>query len=208
MKARWHYGPWALALCLAWPGAQPLAREIPAAPRHPAQKSFPLPARKSGLWEVTVRPADLMLRRSGQAPRRPQTVQMCTSADAEAVMLLAVVPAQEDCHKTQVTPLRSGKAVAGYDIATVCYVHDNRVEAQVELRGDLQSAYSGAFSVQYSQTPLHNTGRMLFEGRWLGACQPGQRPGDMVLPNGVTVNVVDDRQRAQTHQHESDGHAH
>jgi hypothetical protein len=206
-----QYGKSAIALCVALVAghgaaheADPHGAQKPKAP--PAPKTSPLPARKGGLWEVTVRSDDLVLKRKGQATPRPQTVRQCTSAEAEPVMLTSLMPGQADCHSLKVR--RRGKG-GGYDITSTCYVHDNRLDAQMELRGDLQSAYSGSFSVTYPRTPMNNTGRMLFEGRWLGACQPGQRPGDMVLPNGVTVNVVDDYKRAvHNHSNGHEGHKH
>lgn len=189
-----------LALCAALLAFQGLAHAAPAAQEKAAT---PWPARKAGLWEVTVRSDDLVLRRQGQAQPRPQTVRMCTDAAAESVMLLAIVPGQENCREVNAAR-RSAEAGGGWDIHTVCFVHDNRVETRMQLTGDLQSNYGGAYSVTFRDTPLQNTGRMLFEGRWLGACEPRQRVGDMVLPNGVTVNVVDDRRRAEEHG----GHGH
>jgi hypothetical protein len=153
-----------------------------------------LPARKPGLWELT-------LRSERGASQRVQRVQQCTSRQAEAVMLLSVVPGQEDCH--QVTAKRRGKV---HEIRTVCYVHDQRVDAHVQLSGDLNSSYSGSYEVKFAQHGAVADSRALIEGRWLGACSQGQRPGDMVLPNGVTVNVVDDRKRAEAHDHS--GHKH
>lgn len=146
-----------------------------------------LPARKNGLWEITLHP-------DRPGPRQGQTVLQCTAAKAEPVMLLSIVPGQEQCSEVIVTP----QAAGGYDIRTVCQVHANTRRTQVTLRGSLQSAYQGTFEV-YTTAKLPQSGaeRVAFEGRWLGPCKPGQRPGDMVLPNGVTVNVVDDRQRAQ-----------
>lgn len=158
-----------------------------------------LPARKAGLWQVTVRSDDLVLRHRGQARQVPQTVQMCTDAAAEPVMLLAIVPGQENCRKVQSKRL-GAKAGGGWQIQTVCLVHGNRVEADIRIAGDLQTEYHGSYDVRYPTLPLYNSGRMLFEGRWLGACQPRQRPGDMVLPVGVTVNVVEDRKHAETHE--------
>lgn len=189
-----------LALCV-------VLTAVPAAQANAsaAKKAAPLPARKTGLWEVTLRGEGLTLKRSGQAPQAAQTVQQCTSAEAEPVMLLSIVPGQENCREVRVGRRAKG---GGHDIRTVCHVHDNRVDSHMELQGDLQSAYSGAFEVKYSQTPLRNTGRMVFEGRWLGPCRSGQRPGDMVLPNGVTVNVVDDRKRAESRGSEGHGHDH
>ena len=80
-----------------------------------------LPKRKPGLWEVTIRGA-------GDSMMRQQKVQQCTSAEAESIMLLSVVPGQEHCHDVAVK--KSGKV---HEIRTTCYVHDNRVEAAVEL---------------------------------------------------------------------------
>lgn len=159
-----------------------------------SQAPQPLPARKPGLWEVTVRGA-------GEPAGRGQTVRQCTTQQAEPIMLLAVVPGQEHCHEVKVR-----KTARGHEVRTLCYVHDNRVDATVELTGDLDAAYRGVFEVKYSKPVRFNPGRTEFEGRWLGACQAGQRAGDMVLPNGATVNVVDDRKRAESHDHA--GHKH
>ena len=203
---RMRKGKYGLALCamlLAGPG---LAHEAPGVPKKAAQASF-LPARKAGLWEVTLRGDDLVPTRPGQAAPRPQTVQQCTTPDTESTMLLSILPGQEDCHEIKVQR-RTKSAGGGYDITTLCYVHGNRVDTQMELQGNLRAAYSGAYDVKYAQTPQHNKGRMLFEGRWLGACKPGQRPGDMVLPNGITVNVVDDKRRAEAQSSEAHDHAH
>lgn len=193
--------PLALVLCAALLAAHGAAHSAPPAAKKSARKDA-LPARKAGLWEVVVRG-------DTPGPRRGQTVQQCTDAAAEAYMLMSIVPGQEDCHETRVRR-RPGKAGGRYDISTVCYVHDNRVQTRMELAGDLQSAYEGRFAVEHSQAGTPNQGPMAFEGRWLGACKPGQRPGDMVLPNGVTVNVVDDVRRAQAggRAHEGHGHKH
>ena len=204
-----------LSVGLAWGGAWAAAQDghtashaHSAADLHtPKPKASALPARKSGLWEVKVRQDDLAGPRQGpQASRAPATVLQCTSQEAEPAMLLAIVPGQEDCSAPRVASRRGAGRERTYDVRTVCYVHDNRVNARVTLSGDLQSAYRGTFDVQYSRTPQRDTGPMAFEGRWLGACHAGQRPGDMVLPNGVTVNVVDDLQRAEHRGHE--GHRH
>lgn len=201
-------GKYALALCAALCALSGLTHEVSGEGRQQVSQALStLPARKTGLWEVTLRADDQVPKRPGQTAIRPQTVQQCTSAEAESTMLMSIVPGQGDCHEVKVQ--RGAKRTGGgYDISTVCYVHDNRADARVELRGDLQAEYRGTYEVKFAQTPMRNTGRWLFEGRWLGACKPGQRPGDMVLPNGVTVNVVDDQKRAQAHSHEEHNHAH
>lgn len=160
----------------------------------------PLPARKAGLWEVTVRSDDLVLPRRGQMKPQPQTVHMCTDPKVEAVMLFAVVPAQEHC--TTVTSRHLNvQPTNGWEIHTTCSVHGAQVKTQMQITGDLQTHYRGMYDVKFPNSPLYNTGRMLFEGRWLGACKPGQQPGDMLLPNGVTVNVPADKKHTEEEEH-------
>lgn len=153
-----------------------------------------LPARKAGLWEVTVR-------RVAEPVASTQKVLQCTDRRAEPVMLLAVVPGQEHCHEMKVK-----KRARGHEVNTTCYVHDNRVDATVQLSGDFQTFFRGSFDVRYSKPVRFEVGRTEFEGRWLGACTAGQRVGDMVLPNGATVNVVADRKRAESQGHVGHNH--
>ena len=198
-------------VCAVWVATHAAAHEAPAGPRRPAvaqqaEKKSPLPARQDGLWEITVRSDALALKRAGQAPQRPLTVQQCTSAAVEPVMLLSLLPGQESCRQLKVRQ-RAADEGGGYDISTTCYVHDSRNDARMQLQGDLQATYSGSYEVKFPQAPLNNTGRKIFEGRRVGACLPHQRPGDMVLPNGVTVNVVDDKARAESQGHEGHGHS-
>lgn len=157
-----------------------------------------LPLRKAGLWEVTVQshsPAGL-----AGARQPPQTVLQCTNNRVESIMLLAILPGQENCQEARVIDRPKGK-MKGYGITTVCRVHDQQINAQVTLQGDLSSVYSGTYSIDYPSAPQMNSGVVNFQGRWLGGCKPKQKPGDMVLPNGATVNVVNDIERAERHVH-------
>lgn len=153
-----------------------------------------LPARKAGLWEVSVR-------RVAEPLASTQKVLQCTDRRAERVMLLAVVPGQEHCHEMKVK-----KRAQEHEVHTTCYVHDNRVDASVRLSGDFRTFFRGSFDVRYSKPVRFDPGRTEFEGRWLGACTAGQRVGDMVLPNGATVNVVADRKRAESQGHVGHNH--
>lgn len=180
---------------MLWAMQGAAAHEPPVAKKN-ATSTWPV--RKNGLWEVT-------LRSDTPGPHRGQTVQQCTSVEVEPIVLMSLLPGQENCREVKASR-RSGRLKEGYDIRTVCYVHGSRVDGHMELLGDLQSSYEGRFSVKFANGPGRAPGA--FEGRWLGACKPGQRPGDMVLPNGVTVNVVDDKKRAEAHEREEHGHAH
>jgi hypothetical protein len=32
---------------------------------------------------------------------------------------------------------------------------------------------------------------MTIEAKWLGACKPGQKPGDIMMPGGMKMNIKD-----------------
>ncbi|MGB3393593.1 MAG: DUF3617 family protein [Stenotrophomonas sp.] len=164
---------------------------------QPQAHADKLPARKAGLWEVTVQAH--AANGLGSAIQPAFTVQQCTNAAAEPVMLLALLPEQGNCTETHVAK-RSGKG-GGYDIATECSVHGRPVLGHMALWGDLQGIYGGEFSVNFPQAPQNNIGPVAFQGRWLGTCKPGQKPGEMVLPNGITVNPVNDAARHEGHDH-------
>lgn len=179
-----------------------VSQEPQRLPRHN------LPARKTGLWEVLVRTEGTTLQTLGGQAQRPQLVRQCTDAEVEPIMLMAIVPGQENCHEVRVLPRSVSGAQGGFEIHTQCAVHGSPVVTEMELQGDLQSSYSGSFSVKYPRNPAQNPPRMGFEGRWLGLCQPGQKPGDMMLPIGVTVNVASQVLRAEMHDHDHEGHGH
>ena len=47
--------------------------------------------------------------------------------------------------------------------------------------------------------PADGTSNMTMEAKWLGACKADQKPGDMIMGNGMKVNIVD-MQRLQQMQ--------
>ncbi|WP_313929018.1 DUF3617 family protein [Pseudoxanthomonas sp.] len=155
-----------------------------------------LPVRKSGLWEVTVQ-AHAAPGMGGRM-QPAMTVLHCTDANAERVVPLFLLPAREGCERITVS---KNAARGGHDVGTVCRSHGQRVDMQLTLRGDMQTRYSGTYRIQQSGSPSSDSGQVPFEGRWLGRCKAGQRAGDMVLPNGITVNTVDDARRASEHTH-------
>ena len=150
------------------------------------------PARQPGLWEVTL-----------IAEPSPITVRQCTDKASEEMVLLSIVPGQENCGAATVSRQKNR-----YEIRNSCAMHGQRVNTRMELSGDLRTRYEGQYAVKFAgnaQSKSRSETRR-FEGRWLGECPPGMRPGDMVLPNGMAVNVVDERKRAESAG--SDGHGH
>ncbi|AKC86183.1 hypothetical protein WQ53_04740 [Pseudoxanthomonas suwonensis] len=127
----------------------------------------------------------------------PVTVQQCTNRDAERVIPFFLLPAKEGCSEIKI----AGEAGQGYEVNTVCETEGRVRRMQVKLSGDPQAMYSGTYSFAYPKSPQSNVGPVAFQGRRLGDCRPGQQPGEMVLPNGITVHPVDDARRALGHHH-------
>lgn len=139
--------------------------------------------RKPGLWEVAIW-------KVGESSERAVKVLQCTDVKSEPDVLLSIVPGQEHC-----APMKTSRSSKKRVINTQCLVHSSTVKAQLTMSGDFDFAYSGNISVQYlpqsSSSPQPTN--TLFESKWTGPCRPGMLPGDMVLSNGITVNVLKDK---------------
>jgi Protein of unknown function (DUF3617) len=139
-----------------------------------------LPLRKAGLWEMRI------VKTGGPAPE--MAMQHCTDETTDRDMSNAVSPlAKQICSKQDIQ-----KTATGYSIDSVCAVGGVSMVSHSDIVGDLDSAYT-------ITTSSHNDhgvagvrdGTMKIEAKWLGACKPGQKPGDIVMPGGFKLNVKD-----------------
>ena len=67
------------------------------------------------------------------------------------------------------------------------------VTTHSETTGDFNSAYTVKASVHSDGGPTgatHDTTTTI-EAKWLGACLPNQRAGDIVMPGGYRMNIKD-----------------
>jgi hypothetical protein len=141
--------------------------------------------RKPGLWEVN-------LRQGPTITALVVRVLQCTTRETEPDMLLSILPGQENCQ-----PRRVKSSKDQLQIRTRCKIDGQRgVDSVLNVKGDRNSAYTGDFTVHYAQAITPDPGKRdsstTFDAKWLGNCRPGMKPGDMVLSNGVTVNVIRD----------------
>jgi hypothetical protein len=140
-----------------------------------------LPLRKPGLWEMkTVR--------SG-SPLPSMTMQHCTDATTDKQMSTTFSPmAKELCSKNDIQ-----KTATGYVTDSVCSVGGMAMTSHSETTGDLNSAYT-VKSTSHSEggpTGVPRDTTMTIEAKWLGACKPDQKPGDIVMPGGIKMNIKD-----------------
>jgi hypothetical protein len=140
-----------------------------------------MPVRKAGLWEVK------MLRTGSPAP--DMTMQHCTDETTDKEMSTTFSPmAKEACSKNDIQ-----KTASGYAADSVCSIGGMSMTSHSETTGDFNSAYT-VKTTSHSQggpagVPRDST--TTIEAKWLGACKPDQKPGDIIMPGGIKLNVKD-----------------
>ena len=162
-----------LSFCLA----ACLLAALPAADARAVE----LPARKAGLWEMKTM-------RAG-SPTPEMTMQHCTDETTDKEMSSSFSPASKEmCSKQDIQ-----KTAAGYVTDSVCAVAGMTITSHSEIAGDFNAAYT-VKSTSHSQggpagVPRDST--TTIEAKWLGACKPDQKPGDIVMPGGIKMNIRD-----------------
>lgn len=127
-----------------------------------------LPKRKSGLWELKT-----------QMEGMPShgAMQMCVDKASDNVMQERYKE-KVDCSKMEVKS-SPGKVT----IDSVCKFEDTTATTFAVITGDFEAGYKNDMRIRYTP-PRQGMGDMhiVQEARWLGPCQPGQKPGDMIMP--------------------------
>jgi Protein of unknown function (DUF3617) len=139
-----------------------------------------LPIRKAGLWEMKVL-------RTG-SPMPEMTMQHCTDETTDKQMSTAFSPlSKEICSKNDVL-----QTATGYATDSVCSVGGASMTSHSDITGDFNSAYTVKTTTHSDRGPagLHDV-TMAIEAKYLGACKPDQKPGDIVMPGGFKINVKD-----------------
>ena len=140
-----------------------------------------LPVRKAGLWEMKVL-------REG-APSPDMTMQQCTDATTDRDMSTALSPmGKELCSKQDIQ-----KTATGYVTDSVCNVAGMSITSRAEITGDFNSAYTVKSTSHSDRAPagMPRDTTTTIEAKWLGACKPDQKPGDIVMPGGIKMNIKD-----------------
>ena len=140
-----------------------------------------MPPRKPGLWEMK-------LARTG-SPLPEMTMQHCTDETTDKDMATASSPlSKEICSKRDIE-----QTAAGYVTDSECSVAGVSMTSHSEISGDFNSAYTVKTTTHSERGPagLPRDATTMIEAKWLGACKPGQKPGDIVMPGGFKLNVKD-----------------
>jgi hypothetical protein len=147
----------------------------------PSALAEELPVRKPGLWEMKV------LKTGSPVPN--MTVQHCTDEATDKSLNDSLLPfAKQACAKQDIK-----RTATGYVADAGCMIGGSSFTAHTEIVGDFDSAYTVNITSHTDKgpggKPLDTT--TAIAAKWLGACKPGQKPGDIVMPGGLKMNVKD-----------------
>ena len=137
------------------------------------------PKRKSGLWEIKTSAA--------AANDEARVVQMCIDQHADNITEQAAASAKQMCSKTDMH--RAGDRLT---VDSVCKFGRTTAQTHSVITGNFDSAYRVETTSTYDP-PMSGMkqSNATIDARWLGPCKADQKPGDMILGNGVKININD-----------------
>lgn len=141
-----------------------------------------LPKRRSGLWETTVTPGKGL---------PPQTMKECVDEATDTAMMKSATDTSKamgaSCSKNEFKP-----TATGFESESECAMAGTKIHSKGSFTGDFASAYAG--SVTTTMTPAmfgEPTSITTISAKHLGPCAADMKPGDVVLANGMKMNMKD-----------------
>jgi hypothetical protein len=155
-----------------------LALLLPIASVCAEALAIDLPKRKSGLWDIKI---------SRASTNRPsQAMQMCIDQQTDDMaQQLGESVASQACSKQKIH--REGDRIVA---DSVCKLGDTTATSRTVLTGKFDRTYRGEIRTKYDPPLMGRSENLtLIEAKWVGPCQPDQKPGDMIMPNGMKINI-------------------
>jgi hypothetical protein len=141
-----------------------------------------LPQRRPGLWEI---------RTEGMA------MKQCIDQQTDKEMMKRAAEfnggGRSSCSKNEVVATANG-----YEISSICTAAGSTITSHGVFSGDFSKAYSGTVTTSMKPPLFGRTeDQTKISAEWLGECGPDLKPGDMVMPNGMKVNMEIAAQQAK-----------
>ena len=145
----------------------------------PAQE---FPKLRSGLWEVNTTAVNTSSGKKDQ----PRLTTMCLDDSVQREMYTVSTGMMSGmCSKHEIK-------VAGSKVTTLanCDLGITKMQSQAVMTLTGNTAYHTEARAKFDP-PLNGAkeSSTIIDGKHVGACKPGQQPGDMTLPGGQTLNV-------------------
>jgi hypothetical protein len=175
-----------LAGCQRKPAAEKAADAKAAAANASATTTGPAPIaspprRKPGLWSQTVKMAEMS-----------QTTRICLDATTEAKMSVFGQQATKDMCKVN----HMSRGLDGsWAFVSVCDMGSGgKTTTTGVASGDFGSHYTmtaDSVTSGASAPQMNGSHKMVLDAVWQGPCPAGFKPGDMELPGGMKINVLE-----------------
>jgi len=138
-----------------------------------------MPARKPGLWEVTMH--------MDAANMPTEVTKLCVDTATDAAMQRLATTGSSNCSKKDMH--RAGDVVTSY---SVCTFGGTEMSSQAVATFSGDAAYHVDIKTKYNP-PMqgHGESTMTQDAKWVGACPADMRPGDVVAPNGMRMNMME-----------------
>lgn len=136
------------------------------------------PVLKSGLWEVS--------RSGSQQPERKSLTTMCLDESVQAQMReFGMGAARELCSQNERTV--EGNRMT---MTATCKLGPTTMKTSSVMTFNGNASYHMDGTATYDP-PMGTMKDMktTVDAKWVGACKPGQLPGDVTLETGQTVNI-------------------
>jgi hypothetical protein len=142
------------------------------------------PSRKPGLWEIQTGDGT----GKGRGAAGGHTMQQCIDAASDKALRDMGQGMGKDMCARQDLRTDGGKLV----MDSVCKIGNTTATSHAVMSGDFNTAYRMESKSSYSPPLMGRAeGTSVMEARWIGPCKADQKPGDMVMSNGMKMNVLD-----------------
>lgn len=134
------------------------------------------PPRKPGLWQMSV-----------QASGNTMTMQHCIDAATDQAMRdMGKGEGKNACASQSIKREGDNKMV----VDSVCKTGGSTATTHAVVTGDFSTGYRMDMQTTFSPPMAGRaTDTSVIEAKWLGACKAGQKPGDMMMPGGMKMNI-------------------
>ena len=155
--------------------------DAPADIQTPAPETTAAPRLRAGLWSVSTTTDGV-----GQVTR------MCIDDAVQSRMsVIGGQMAGGACQTSEMTPRAGG----GWSMRSVCDMGPGgRMVSQGVVTGDFRNTYRNETTVTTSGASVAHMNRtvtQVSEGRHEGACPEGMNPGDIEMPGGMRLNMLE-----------------
>jgi hypothetical protein len=118
-------------------------------------------------------------------------IQQCIDAATDQMMQSSAGPfAPEVCPRRDVQ-----RSENSFTIDSTCAIGGKAATAHAVVNGSFDSAYTMTVTSKSEDIPGGKMD-MTMEAKWLGPCAADQKPGDIIMSNGVKINIPEMEKRS------------